>query len=147
MIRTSWVYGAGGSNFVTTMLRLMKEGGDIRVVADQIGAPTHAASLARAAIGLVKAGASGLYHFSDAGAASWYDFAVAIAEEARASGLLDREVRIAPIATSDYPTPARRPAFSLLDKSESWALLGQPAEHWRKELRNMLADLRTGTDG
>jgi dTDP-4-dehydrorhamnose reductase len=139
VIRTAWVYAAGGVNFVGTMLRLMRERDEVRVVADQVGTPTHARSLAGAIWSLVETGATGIRHFTDAGIASWYDFAVAIHEEARGAGLLDREIPILPIATAEYPTPAVRPAYSVLDKSETWRLLGAPARHWRVELREMIA--------
>jgi len=138
LVRTSWVYTAGRANFVRTMLRLMAEKDEVRVVADQIGAPTWAPGLAKAIWGLVAADAAGAFHHSDAGVASWYDFAVAIQEEARAMGLLDRSVPIIPIATADYPTPARRPAFSLLDCSVTRDLLGDGHTHWRTNLWHML---------
>jgi dTDP-4-dehydrorhamnose reductase len=139
IIRTAWVYAAQGNNFVRTMLRLMAERDEVRVVADQIGTPTHAASLARAIWALD--GHAGLFHWTDAGVASWYDFAVAIQEEALRLGLLTRQVPVLPIATSDYPTPAQRPAYSVLDKSSSTAITG-PARHWRSELIDCLKDMR-----
>lgn len=141
IVRTAWVYAAVGSNFVHTMLRLMKERPEVRVVADQIGTPTHVAGLARALWRLSAAGVGGLHHWTDAGVASWYDFAVAIQEEALAIGLLDNPVPIIPIRTQDYPTPARRPAYSVLDKSSSWAVTG-PAAHWQTELRHCLAAIK-----
>lgn len=140
LIRTAWVYEAGGANFVRTMIRLMNEREELGVVADQIGAPTWATGLAHTIWGLVDKGASGTFHHSDAGVASWYDFAVAIAEEAHALGLIARIPAIRPIATSDYPTPASRPAFSLLDCSATRAALGQEAVHWRTNLRLMLKE-------
>ncbi|BEV01851.1 dTDP-4-dehydrorhamnose reductase [Novosphingobium olei] len=140
IVRTSWVYAAGGANFVRTMLRLMRERDQLRVVADQIGSPTWATGLARTLWGLAQAGTPGVYHHRDAGVASWYDFAVAIAEEAQAIGLLDRIPAITPIATSDYPTPARRPSFSVLDVSTTRGLLGDDAVHWRHNLRTMLEE-------
>jgi dTDP-4-dehydrorhamnose reductase len=140
LVRTAWVYAAGGANFVRTMLRLMRERDEVRVVADQIGAPTWAAGLARTLWRLVEAEASGIFHHCDAGVASWYDFAVAIQEEALAIGLLTREVPVRPIATSDFPTPARRPPFSLLDSAATRALLGHEAVHWRVNLRCMLLE-------
>lgn len=140
IVRTAWVHAATGHNFVKTMLRVMAERGRVSVVADQIGTPTHAASLARAIWALVAADAVGMHHFTDAGVASWYDFAVAIAEEAYALGLI-AAAEVVPIATSDYPTPARRPAFGLLDKTATWAITGVP-RHWRQELRLMLAELK-----
>jgi len=141
IIRTAWVYAAEGNNFVKTMLRLMRERDEVRVVADQLGTPTHAASLARAIWHLQAAKATGIYHWTDAGAASWYDFAVAIQEEAVSIALLARTVPVVPIRTADYPTPARRPAMSVLDKSSSWAITG-PAAHWRVELREALAAMK-----
>ena len=140
LVRTAWVYTAGGANFVRTMLRLMRERDEVRVVADQIGAPTWAPGLAQVIWGLVAAGAEGTWHHSDAGTASWYDFAMAIQEEALALGMLDRAVPVIPIPTSAYPTPARRPAFSLLDCSETRALLGDAPVHWRTNLRLMLKE-------
>lgn len=137
VVRTAWVHAAQGQNFVRTMLGLMAERDEVRVVSDQVGSPTHAASLARAIVALVRAGAAGLHHWTDAGLASWYDFAVAIMEEARARGLLARAVPVVPIRTEDYPTPARRPAYSVLDCSATRALVGRPA-HWRDELRCVL---------
>jgi dTDP-4-dehydrorhamnose reductase len=141
IVRTAWVYAAVGSNFVHTMLRLMKERPEVRVVADQIGTPTHVDGLARALWRLSAAGVGGVHHWTDAGVASWYDFAVAIQEEALAIGLLEHRVPIIPIRTQDYPTPARRPAYSVLDKSSSWAVTG-PAAHWRTELRHCLAAIK-----
>lgn len=138
VVRTAWVYGAGGKNFVTTMLRLARAGNPIRVVADQVGTPTHAVSLARAIWALVDAGAKGLHHWTDAGVASWYDFAQAAIEEGAAAGIIQHAVPVLPIAAADYPTPAARPAYSVLDKRATWNLLGAPARHWREELRDML---------
>jgi len=142
IVRTAWVYGAAGHNFVRTMLRLMAERDAVRVVADQIGTPTYAPGLARAIWALDAAGATGVHHWTDSGAASWYDFAVAIQEEALAMGLLDRAVPVMPIATADYPTPARRPLYSVLDKASAVALVGAPAPHWRVHLRDMLGEIR-----
>lgn len=143
IVRTGWVYAATGSNFLVTMLRLMHERPELRVVADQIGTPTHADSLARAIWALVQGAHQGILHYSDSGTASWYDFAVAIQEEALAQGLLDKTVPIIPIRTQDYPTPAQRPAYSVLDKTDTIALLGSPSAHWRQELRVALTQLRT----
>lgn len=143
IVRTSWLYGAHGRNFVTTMLTLMAERDELRVVADQIGTPTWTGGLADAIY--VFAGrddVSGVQHWSDAGVASWYDFAVAIQEEALALGMLQRAIPVVPIRTEEYPTPARRPAYSVLDKSETWRLLGATAPHWRVCLREMLQELK-----
>jgi dTDP-4-dehydrorhamnose reductase len=146
VLRTAWVYAATGRNFVLTMLRLMREREEVRVVGDQIGAPTWASGLARAIWGLVGAGAgAGIYHWTDLGVASWYDFAVAIQEEALARSLLTRAASIVPITTADYPTRARRPAFSVLETAATRALLSTTAApvHWRTNLRMMLDELRT----
>ena len=140
IVRTSWVYAAGGANFVRTMLRLMRERDELRVVADQIGSPTWARGLATTIWSLAVKDATGIWHHRDAGIASWYDFAVAIAEEAHAIGLLDRIPAIHPIATSEYPTPARRPAFSVLDVSATREVLGDISTHWRSNLRTMLKE-------
>ncbi|HSZ53157.1 MAG TPA: dTDP-4-dehydrorhamnose reductase [Caulobacteraceae bacterium] len=142
IVRTAWVYSPWGGNFLKTMLRLFAERGEVRVVADQIGTPTSASTLADALWGLAKVGASGVFNCTDAGVASWYDFAQAIAEEAFALGLVGAQTRVLPIATSDYPTPAQRPAFSVLDKSRTWALLGSPAPHWRVAMRDVLVRLK-----
>jgi dTDP-4-dehydrorhamnose reductase len=138
IIRTAWVYAPAGNNFVHTMLRLMATRDELRVVGDQIGTPTHAASLARAIWALH--GHSGVFHWTDAGVASWHDFAVAIQDEALVLGLLTRAVPVIPIRTEDYPTPARRPAWSLLDKTSAYAITG-PARHWRHELVDCLKEI------
>ena len=139
IVRTAWVYAPAGKNFVTTMLRLMRERPEVRVVADQVGTPTSAATLAEALWRLADKRVSGLLHFTDAGVASWYDFAQAIAEEAHAGGLLPVLPRITPIRTEDYPTPAARPAYSVLDKSATWQALERGGVHWRTALRQALA--------
>jgi dTDP-4-dehydrorhamnose reductase len=143
VLRTSWVYAAEGKNFVLTMLRLMREKDQINVVCDQIGAPTWAASAAAAIWGLIDATAApGIYHWTDLGVASWYDFAVAIQDEALARGLLPRAIPVLPIYSSEYPTKAQRPAFSVLDSAATRSLLKLPAIHWRHNLRMMLDELR-----
>lgn len=143
VLRTSWVYSRFGNNFVKTMLKLMGSRPELRVVADQVGAPTWANGLARA---LWQFAANpqlhGLHHWRDAGAASWYDFAAAIAEDGAALGLLTTPVSVVPIQTQDYPTPARRPSYSLLDCTQTWNELGLRPPHWRVQLRQMLAELK-----
>jgi dTDP-4-dehydrorhamnose reductase len=140
LIRTAWVYEAGGANFVRTMIRLMNEREELGVVSDQIGSPTWATGLARTIWALVDKGASGTFHHCDDGQCSWYEFAVAIAEEAFALDMIPRIPVIHPITTSDYPTPAKRPAFSLLDCSATRAFLGDAPVHWRENLRLMLKE-------
>lgn len=143
IVRTSWVYGAGGNNFVRTMLRLMQERDEIRVVADQIGSPTWVGDLARTVWALAARAPSGIYHHRDAGIASWYDFATAIAEEGRRAGLLAKLPSIRPISSADYPTPAKRPPFSVLDVSKTRELLGDAHVHWRTNLIKMLEEEKT----
>lgn len=140
LVRTSWVYEAGGANFVRTMLRLMNEREELGIVADQTGSPTWATGLARTIWGLLDADARGILHHSDAGEASWYDFAVAIAEEAHGLGLVERIPLIRPITTADYPTQAQRPAFSVLDCQATRELLGDQPVHWQTHLRMMLEE-------
>ena len=142
VLRTQWVYSSVGRNFLLTMLRLFREQDTVRVVTDQIGTPTSALSLAACAWRTALTdGASGILHFADAGIASWYDFAVAIMEEARARSLLGRSVAIMPTATDDFPTSARRPAFSVLDTQATRLKLNLQAVHWRENLRAVLAEL------
>ncbi len=141
IVRTAWVYAATGSNFVRTMLRVLGAKGSARVVADQVGTPTAARSLAETLWRIVaRPDIRGVHHWTDAGVASWYDFAVAIAEEGARLGLLPPTVTVAPIATEDYPTPARRPAYSVLDK-RSLMSLGFTPPHWRVRLRSVLEEL------
>ncbi|MCB1843142.1 MAG: dTDP-4-dehydrorhamnose reductase, partial [Halioglobus sp.] len=143
IMRTGWVYSVDGSNFVKTMLRLMSERDTLSVVVDQVGTPTWAHGLASALWAATgRRTLQGVYHWSDAGVCSWYDFAVAIFEEGRAVGLLRKPVSVLPIPSAAYPTAARRPAYSVLDKSASWRDLALPAVHWRQQLRAMLADLK-----
>jgi dTDP-4-dehydrorhamnose reductase len=139
ILRTSWLYSGHGSNFLKTMLSLMHSREELKVVADQVGGPTSAATLAAAiwaAMGHRRL--RGLYHWSDAGVASWYDFAVAIQEEALARDLLTKAIPIHPIGTADYPTPAKRPAYSVLDCRSAWRDLNVEPTHWRMALRQVL---------
>ena len=140
IVRTAWVYDRDGQNFVNTMLRLMDERDMLSVVADQIGTPTLADDLAVALWKLAEAGETGVLHFTNSGVASWYDFAVAIQDEAVAAGRLARAIPVSPIRTVDYPTPARRPHYSVLDCSETYKRLGEPARHWRTALRSIFKD-------
>jgi dTDP-4-dehydrorhamnose reductase len=144
VLRTAWVYAAEGANFVRTMLRVMKANGTVRVVADQVGTPTAARWLAEAIWQLVaKPDVTGIHHWTDAGVASWYDFAVAIAEEGALLGLVPPDVTVTPIATAEYPTPARRPSYSVLDKT-SLTSRGLTPLHWRKRLRSVLGEMKGG---
>ncbi|WP_439101727.1 dTDP-4-dehydrorhamnose reductase [Congregibacter sp.] len=143
VVRTGWVYSHSGQNFMRTMLRLHDSREEISVVSDQVGTPTDAYSLAQALwAAAARPALSGTYHWSDAGVCSWYDFALAIGEEAHALGLLQRVANVKPIRTEDYPTPALRPAYSVLDKSLSWRDFELPPTHWRSQLRAVLTRLK-----
>jgi len=142
VVRTSWVYAAYGQNFVRTMLRLMAAKPELRVVCDQIGSPTWATGLAQVLWKMLAIDAApGIYHWCDAGVASWYDFAVAIQEEAVQRGMLAHAIPVLPIRSAQYPTPALRPSYSVLDPVQTRAVTGAPATHWRMQLRKMLDEL------
>ena len=143
ILRTSWVMGPVGKNFALTMLRLHREREQIGVVADQVGCPTSTATLAAACWRVIaamdtSAGLPAVLHWSDAGAASWYDVAVAVGELGLELGLLERAAAVNPISTADYPTPAQRPSFSLLDCTGTRKALDLPPTHWRQALRQLL---------
>ncbi len=146
VLRTSWLYGPVGKNFCLTMLRLhamkAEAGEPLGVVADQVGCPTATHTLAAAcwrAIAIeADADGSRILHWSDAGAASWYDFAVAIGELGVAAGLLERAAVALPLSTAEYPTPAQRPSYSLLDCITSRKALGLEPLHWREGLAQVL---------
>ena len=138
LVRSAWIYDGTSRNFVTTMLRLMREREELGVVCDQVGTPTFTNDLADALWRLIECDAKGTLHYTNAGVASWYDFAVAIFEEATNSGALQKDVFIRPIKTEQFTTAARRPAFSVLDCSTTYELLGEPARHWRAALRTAL---------
>lgn len=143
ILRTAWVYSAHGHNFVKTMLRLMRAGQSLSVVADQLGSPTWAATLAETIWALAPRYADGrTMHCTDSGVASWYDFAKAISEEALAMGMISRVADVSPIPTRDYPTPAERPMVAVLDKSSTWQAMGSAAPHWRESLRRMLQQMK-----
>ncbi len=145
VIRTAWVYAPEGRNFLLTMLRAMNERDEVKVVSDQTGTPTSAASAAR--VGWAVAAQDdlgGVLHWTDDGTASWFDFAAAIAEEGRRLGLIGRPVEVRPIPTEDYPTPARRPAYSVLDCSSARAATGMRPDYWRATLRRTLEGMSGG---
>ena len=142
IVRTSWVYSSFGHNFVKTMLRLGKERDELKVVFDQVGTPTYARGLARATLEMIREveqgevprdRLKGIYHFSDEGVCSWYDFALAIFE------LAGIECRVLPIETKDFPTAALRPPYSVLNKGKIKEVFGLEIGHWREELRRMIA--------
>ena len=147
IVRTAWVYGVGGKgNFVKTMLRLGGEREELRVVCDQVGSPTWTGDLARAIVQLsdkIHPETAGIYHYTNSGVTSWYDFAVAIFEEAKQLGFPLKIQRVVPISTAEYPTPARRPAYSVLNTKKISAILETYPPHWRQSLRKMLSKLAT----
>jgi dTDP-4-dehydrorhamnose reductase len=142
ILRTAWVYAATGKNFLLTMLRLMRERGAVRVVADQRGTPTTADSIARALWSIAaRPDLHGILHWTDAGSDSWHGFASAIAEEAHAAALLPALPRITAITTADYPTRAHRPASSVLDTASTIEALRITPLPWRTNLRTTLATI------
>ncbi|MBN8676219.1 MAG: dTDP-4-dehydrorhamnose reductase [Chitinophagales bacterium] len=138
VIRTSWVYSEFGKNFVKTMLKLMQQREELNVVSDQVGSPTYAADLAAAILHIISSGKwqAGIYHYSNQGVISWYDFAVAIKE------LTGSNCKVNAIPTSAYPTPAKRPAYSVLDKSKIMATFDLPVPGWKKSLGTCLERLK-----
>jgi dTDP-4-dehydrorhamnose reductase len=142
ILRSAWLYSSHGSNFVLQMLERMRAGQALRVVSDQVGSPTWARSLADAVWrAAARPEVHGVHHWTDAGVATWYDFAVAVQEEAMTLNLLTNGVSIMPVTSDDYRTAARRPGFSVLDKRATWAALDLPVHHWRVNLRRMLQEL------
>lgn len=147
IVRTAWLYSSNGANFVKTMLRLMTERDELDIISDQVGSPTWARGLA---LWLWKMAEKHdqqaeeeciIYHWADAGLGSWYDFAVAIQELGLEKGLLTKEAKVRPIPTSAYPTPAKRPAYSVMDKSGAEEVSGLETVHWRKQLSFMMDEL------
>ncbi|GGF84520.1 dTDP-4-dehydrorhamnose reductase [Alteromonas lipolytica] len=141
ILRTSWVYASHGNNFVKTMLRLMAEKPQLGVIDDQIGSPTWAKGLARACVEAATQHHAGIYHWSDEGVCSWYDFAVAIQQLGLEKRLLTQAVPINPIPSSAYPTPAKRPHYSVLDKTLTRETFTSPLNHWREQLSAMMDEL------
>jgi len=146
IVRTSWLYGARGQKVVKTVLRLARERDELRIVSDQTGTPTWTRDLATAMWQLMQHRATGLFHYSNSGRASWYEFADAIVEQARALGFELKDSRVVPVATSEYPTPAIRPAYSVLSQDKIQPLLDKPIPHWRQSLRLMLEELQQCPD-
>lgn len=145
ILRTSWLYSIYRGNFVKTMLRLAAERDSLGVVVEQVGSPTWTRTLADTLWAFIAQKPQGIFHCSDQGVASWYDFAVAIQEEAVNVGLLSKTVPVKPLLTAEYPTPARRPAFSVMDKRSTESILGYTLPHWRTSLRQMLSELKQQT--
>ena len=151
IIRTSWLYSPYGKNFCLTMLRLHKSCLDkkvpLRVVSDQISCPTSSFSLSSVCWEMINndeifKNKQKIFHWSDAGVASWYDFAVAIGEIGLKYGLLENKSQVLPIKAKDFPTPAKRPCFSLLDSCEICDLLKVERSHWRFELEYVIEQIK-----
>ncbi|MEJ8818509.1 dTDP-4-dehydrorhamnose reductase [Lacibacter sp. H407] len=138
IIRTSWVYSSFGHNFVKTMMRLMNERNELNVVSDQIGSPTYAADLAKAIMDIISSGKweSGIYHYSNEGKISWFEFAQAIKE------LTGSKAVVHPILTAEYPTPARRPKFSLLSKDKIKSTYALTVPEWKESLQKCISILQ-----
>jgi dTDP-4-dehydrorhamnose reductase len=142
IIRTSWVYSTHGNNFVKTMLKLMSTKPELGIISDQIGSPTFAKGLAEACLLSLTNKLNGIHHYTDTGVASWFDFAIAIQKIGLELGLLDIKIPIKPISTSQYPTPAKRPHYCVLDKSSLVEALPEISLiHWQEQLHNMMAEL------
>ncbi len=137
IIRTSWVYSSFGHNFVKTMMRLMSERNEINVVNDQIGSPTYAADLAKAILDIISSGKweSGIYHYSNEGKISWYQFALAIKE------MMNSNCKINPIPTAAYPTPAKRPHYSLLDGEKIKKVFNIESLPWKVSLEKCIKQI------
>lgn len=149
IVRTAWVYGTyGKQNFVKTMLRLGKEREELKIVWDQVGSPSWTKDIAEAIALLTELSldnlqkpSPGVYHFTNSGVASWYDFTIAISEEAQKLGFPWKTERILPITTAEYPTPAKRPPYSVLANQKLKGILGDYPPYWRDGLRKMLWEL------
>ncbi|CAI0797991.1 dTDP-4-dehydrorhamnose reductase [Serratia grimesii] len=139
VIRTAWVFSEYGNNFVKTMLRVGTQRGELGVVSDQYGCPTYAGDIAEAIIAMLSKSqlSYGVYHFCGDTAVSWFDFAQSIFEEAQASGLYPHHVKVNPIASHEYPTPASRPAYSILSNDKIRALNLRPSP-WKQQLKTVL---------
>ncbi len=143
ILRTAWLYGKHGNNFVYTMLHLMKEREVVRVVNDQRGSPTWAADLARAILAIIQAPnpTYGIFHFTNGDECTWYEFAREIYRLGRELSLIPRECRIEPITTAEYPTKAKRPQYSVLSKEKIQRVYGVPVPPWKESLERFLTEL------
>lgn len=141
IIRTSWLYGVHGKNFVKTMLKLAQQGKDLKVVDDQIGSPTWTMDLCQALARLIEAEARGIYHYCNRGHCSWFDLARATFQHSIQLGMLEKMPNLEPISTSQYPTLAVRPFYSVLNCDKFADLTGQPPPFWDESLQHMLKQL------
>lgn len=140
VVRTAWLYGKHGKNFVSNMLQAMKERDSVSVVCDQRGSPTWTRDLAEAVLAIIRSGknAFGTFHYCGEGDASWYEFALAIHAEGRASGLLSRDCTVKPIPTAQYPSRVRRPAYSVLSKEKIERVYSIAVPPWRESLHTFI---------
>ena len=143
ILRTSWVYSSFGKNFVKTMMKLMSEKDEVKVIKDQLGSPTNAADLAETIFNIIGLchlqiynWLPGIYNFSNEGIISWYDFAKAIKE------ITNSPCDVKPISTKEYPTPAKRPAYSVLDKTKIQQTFGIKLKNWKESLRNCISNMQ-----
>lgn len=138
IIRTSWLYSEYGTNFVKTMLKLGNERDELNIVCDQIGTPTYAGDLAEIILKIIseEQNSFGIYNYSNHGVASWYDFATAIFDEN------NTEIKVLPITTNLYPTPAKRPSYSMLDKTKIKNVLNIEIPYWRESVRKCLSIIK-----
>ena len=152
IFRTAWVYAARGSNFLHTMLRIGTQNEHLHIVDDQIGTPTPAGLIARHTVAALlrwvrldeheRDQALGTYHLTSSVPCSWFEFATAIFDEAHAAGIISRKPKLTPISTSQYPTPARRPAWSVLDNGKLALVFGLAAPPWRRGLHDVIDQLQ-----
>ncbi len=142
ILRTAWVYGVHGNNFVKTILRLASEREELGIIDEQIGSPSWTFDISQAMFALIEKECSGIYHFTNEGVASWYDFALAAINEAKSLGFKLKVKHIKPIPASAYPTPAARPAYSVLSKEKIRGLLDYKIPHWQASLKIMLEELK-----
>jgi len=146
IIRTAWLYGKNGVNFVYTMLKLFQERDIVRVIGDQWGTPTYAVDLAKAILQIIRNDEVnyGIYHFTNEGMTSWYDFAQAIYNKARVLGLIEdnKKLEIVPVKTENYPTAARRPGYSVLSKEKIKREFGLKIREWDEALEDFLVSLK-----
>jgi len=146
VLRSAWVYGAYGNNFVKTMLRVAATGKPLRVVNDQVGSPTWTTNISAAILALAGKGETGVFNYTCAGETSWYGFASAILKDAATLGFEIKTELVEPIPTSEYPTPATRPAYSVLDTDKITNCLDLSIPQWQDSLKNMLKELQTCAD-
>ena len=142
ILRTAWVYGAHGNNFVKTILRLASERDELGIIDEQVGSPSSTTDISQAIYALIEKECAGVYHFTNEGVTSWYDFALAATNEAKLLGFKLKLKRINPIPASAYPTPAARPSYSVLSKEKIRAVLDYDIPHWQASLKAVVQQLK-----